>query len=130
MRSEPLLQPGWQVALYPEAGEAGGSFRGRGRHRGAGGDWEYDPDRSLGEAERRAKSKVRHFAAANRLNRLGTLTYAEACFDPRQVRSDVARFFRRLRRLLDGDRFPYLWVPELHPGGHGFHVPVFPFRPH
>ena len=31
-------------------------------------------------------------------------------------------FFRRLRRDLGGEPFPYLWVPELHPGGHGFHL--------
>jgi hypothetical protein len=38
------------------------------------------------------------------------------------VRSDIGRFFRRVRRGLGGDPFPYLWVPELHKTGHGFHV--------
>jgi hypothetical protein len=66
---------------------------------------------------------VRRYCAANRLNRLGTLTYAGAgCHDPRQVRSDVGVFFRRLRASLDGASFPYLWVPEWHPGGHGLHL--------
>jgi hypothetical protein len=30
-------------------------------------------------------------------------------------------FFRRLRGIV-GERFPYLWVPEWHPGGHGLHA--------
>ena len=66
---------------------------------------------------------IRRYCAANRLNRLGTLTYAgEGCHDPSAVRSEVAAFFRRLRSELGGDRFPYLWVPEWHPGGHGLHL--------
>ena len=61
--------------------------------------------------------------AANRLNRLGTLTYAgEGCFDPLQLRVDLGEFFRGLRRELGGSPFPYVWVPEWHPGGHGLHV--------
>ena len=70
---------------------------------------------------RRARGKVRRYCTANRLNRLGTLTYAgQGCHDAGQLRRDVARFFRRLRK--DGTRFPYVWVPEWHPGGHGLHV--------
>jgi hypothetical protein len=57
------------------------------------------------------------------LNRLATLTYAgEGCHDPLQVRRDAAEFFRELRGLLGVAAFPYLWVPEWHPGGHGLHV--------
>src|SRR5450756_1595543 len=53
---------------------------------------------------------------ANRLNRLGTLTYAGAgCHDPRQARADAGEFFRELREQLDGESLPYLWVPEWHP---------------
>lgn len=67
--------------------------------------------------------KVRRYCAANSLDRLGTLTYAgQGCHDARQVRSDVAGFFRRLRALTGGVAFPYLWVPEWHPGGHGLHL--------
>jgi len=117
---------GWHLSLYREAGEAGGSFRGLSR-RGSGGLWvpesEPDPDRSLSEAVRRARAKVRRYCAANGLNRLGTLTYrGEGCFDPRQLRGDLGRFFRRVREGLGGEPFPYLWVPEWHPGGHGLHV--------
>jgi hypothetical protein len=58
---------------------------------------------------------------SNRLNRLGTLTYAVACTDPKQVSRDVGAFFRDLRREI-GKPFPYVWVREWHPGGHGLHV--------
>jgi hypothetical protein len=33
----------------------------------------------------------------------------------------VGAFFRRLRGAV-GEPFPYLWVPEWHPKGHGLHV--------
>ena len=66
---------------------------------------------------------IRRYCAANRLNRLGTLTYAgDGCHDPVAVRADTAVFFRRLRADLGGQAFPYLWVPEWHPGGHGLHL--------
>jgi hypothetical protein len=87
-----------------------------------GGGPEADPERSRVEAARRARSKVRRYCAANRLNRLWTLTYAgEGCFDQAQVRADLGGFFRGLRREL-GRPVPYVWVPEWHPGGHGLHV--------
>lgn len=110
----------WTLSLYPEAGEAGGCLRvPPGGRRGR----PPDPERSAGEAARRARGMIRRYCAANRLNRLGTLTYAgEGCHDPLAVRGDVAGFFRRLRGGLGGERFPYLWVPEWHPGGHGLHV--------
>jgi hypothetical protein len=65
---------------------------------------------------------VRRYSAANRLNRLGTLTYAGAGnHEPAALRRDLADFFRRLRGAV-GASFPYLWVPEWHPGGHGLHA--------
>jgi hypothetical protein len=110
----------WTLKLYPEAGEAGGcrvSVRGAGRGRPS------SPDRVEAEAARRAKGRIRRYCAANRLNRLGTLTYrADGCYDPKALRADVSRFFRSLRSDLDREPFPYLWVPEWHPGGHGLHV--------
>jgi hypothetical protein len=117
-------QGGWFLALYPEAGEAGGSFRGLDRPRaGSGALWEPEPDRALDEAARRARGKVRRYCAANGLNRLGTLTYrGEGEHDPRVVRGDIHGFFRELRRGPGGEPLPYLWVPELHKTGHGFHV--------
>lgn len=66
---------------------------------------------------------MRRYCAANRLNRLGTLTYAgEGCHDPVEVRAHVALFFRELRGAMGGDAFPYAWVPEWQKSGHGLHV--------
>lgn len=112
----------WTFTLYPEAAEGGGSFQSALRRQVVGGG-APDVERSEQEAARRARSKVRRYLAANRLNRLATLTYGgEGCFDQQQLRSDVAEFFKGLRRDLGGKALPYLWVPEWHPGGHGLHV--------
>jgi hypothetical protein len=112
---------GWRFVLYPEAAEGGGSFRSAASF--SGGHWDGEPAAdSTADAARRARTKVRRYCAANRLNRLGTLTYAgSGCHDPAQLRADVGGFFRRLRGSV-GPRFPYLWVPEWHHGGHGLHV--------
>ena len=91
----------WSFTLYPEAGEGGGCFVPLFRSAPVGGG-APDQVRSEEEAGRRARTKVRRYCAANRLNRLATLTYAgEGCFDHGELRSDVA---------------------EWHPGGHGLHV--------
>lgn len=114
---------GWWLTATPAAAEAGGSFlyqRGR-RPPLVAGLPAADPERSRAEAARRARGRVRRYCAANRLNRLGTLTYADACHDVHQFRADIAGFFRRLRAARGGKAFPYLWVPEWHPGGHGLH---------
>ena len=82
-----------------------------------------DPERAAAEADRRARTKIRRYAVANRLNRFGTLTYAgQGCHDPTGARWDVGAFFKALRPALGGRSFPYVWVPEWHPGGHGLHV--------
>lgn len=66
---------------------------------------------------------LRHYCAGNRLDRLGTLTYAgTGCHDPRQVRADIGEFWRSLRALLGGEPLPYVWVPEWHKTDHGLHV--------
>jgi hypothetical protein len=112
----------WTFALYPEAAEGGGCFRPQLRPKPAGGA-APDPERSQAEAARRARTKLRRYIAANRLNRFATLTYAGAgCFDDQQLRRDVAEFFKGLRRELGGKALPYAWAPEWHPGGHGLHV--------
>lgn len=111
---------GWSFVLYPEAAEGGGSFRSAASPSPSGRS--LDPLDSREDAARRARGKVRRYCAANRLNRLGTLTYrGDGCHDPAALRLDVGGFFRRLRGGL-GERFPYLWVPEWHKGGHGLHV--------
>ncbi len=120
-----VLAPSWVFGLVPKAGEGGGCWRGGSRREvpyvrpGMG----ADPVAARAEAGRRARSRVRRYCAANRLNRLGTLTYAGAgCFDPVELRHDLAAFFKALRAELGGDPLPYLWVPEWHPGGHGLHA--------
>lgn len=117
--------PGWRLTLYPTAGEGGGSFQSSYRRQpmyvppGSA----RDPERSRAEAGRRARSKLRRYAAANGLGRFGTLTYRGAgCHDPAQARADVAEFFRNLRFELGGKAFPYIWVPEWHKSGHGLHL--------
>lgn len=116
--------PGWHLNVYPTAGEAGGSFKSSYRRQPA-----YvppglarDPERSRAEAARRAKAHLRRYAAANRLDRFGTLTYAgTGNHDPAQARADVAAFFRSLRSDLGNKSFPYIWVPEWHKS-HGLHL--------
>lgn len=119
------VEGAWRLRLYRDASEAGGAFRqaplsSSGTSRGVRGEAE-DPERSAAMAARRAGTRLRRYVVANRLNRLGTLTYAEPCNDERQVRLDVGNFFRRLRNGV-GESFPYLWVPEWHPKGHGLHL--------
>ena len=110
--------------MYEDAGEAGGCYQSGPSVRlqlreGPA----VDPERAAAEAARRARGKVRRYCAANRLNRLGTLTYRGAgCHDPRVLRSHVAGFFRRVRTGLDGRPLPYLWTAEWHKTGHGLHV--------
>ena len=115
------VESSWLLNLYPAAAEASGCLLfpprpWRGRYA-----IEPDEDRAAEEAIRRARGNVRRYCAGNRLNRLGTLTYGEACSEPRRLRDDLGLFFRRLRDDL-GEPFPYLWVPEWHPGGHGLHA--------
>ncbi len=113
---------GWTFVLYPAAAEGGGSFRSTLSDAGADRGPSPVPTYSQADAARRARGKVRRYCAANRLNRLGTLTYRGAgLHDPARLRDDVGVFFRRLRGSV-GERFPYLWVPEWHASGHGLHV--------
>ena len=67
---------GWSFSLYPEAAEGGGSFRSASADGSPGATYDPDPDRNASDAARRARTRVRRYCAANRLNRLGTLTYA------------------------------------------------------
>ncbi|WP_407341695.1 hypothetical protein [Pengzhenrongella phosphoraccumulans] len=125
----PALTPrsaGWVLSLVPRAGEGGGCFVSslppkRSAYVARGNA--HDPQRAAEEAGRRARKSLRQYCAANRLNRLGTLTYAGAgCHDPRQIRADVGEFFRALREGLGGDPLAYVWVPEWHKTGHGLHA--------
>jgi len=53
------------------------------------------------------------------------LTFEESWTDRRQVMTEVSAFARRLRAASGGESFPYWYSPELHPGGHGWHVNFF-----
>ena len=111
----------WALSLYPEAGEGGGCLWTRRSVVPTG--KRPNAERAAEEAGRRARAKIRRYAAANKLNRLGTLTYAGAgCHEPLQLREHLASFFRELRDGLEVGRFPYVWVPQWHPGGHGLHA--------
>jgi hypothetical protein len=119
----PSREGRWLLKLYPDAGEAGGCFESAAARSATGSWFEPEPDlgRSADEAARRARGQVRRYCAANRLNRLGTLTYAPPfCRDPRAVRDHVGSFIRALRRRTE--RMAYLWVPELHADGERYHV--------
>lgn len=116
---------GWQFSLYPDAGEGGGSYRRFITKRSAyvARGEAKDPERAAQEAGRRARANLRRYCAANRLNRLGTLTYrGDGCHDPELVRAHLGEFFRELRESIGGAAFPYVWVPEWHKSGHGLHA--------
>lgn len=71
-------QTGWRLSLCIGAREAGGSFRSALQPSRVGrivGVPAADPARAAEEAARRARAMSRRYCAANRLNRLGTLTY-------------------------------------------------------
>jgi len=111
----------WSFSLYPEAGEGGGSVSAHQLAVPSGRP--PNVERAREEAARRARAKIRRYGAANRLNRLGTLTYrGEGCHDPLRLRAHLADFFRALREGLGDGPLPYLWVPQWHPGGHGVHA--------
>jgi|SRR6185312_2150168 len=116
---------GWFFSLYPDAGEGGGGFRSSykpNRSFVAKGS-AANPERAAAEAGRRAGSKLRRYCAANRLNRLGTLTYAgSGCHDPQELRTHLGAFFRDIRENLGGAPLPYAWVPEWHKTDHGLHA--------
>jgi hypothetical protein len=119
---EPPVRSGWVLSVCPAAAEGGGCFVPK-RRPPTGFRGLPDPERSRREAARRARGRLRRYCAANRLNRLGTLTYSgSGCHDAAEIRRDLGQFFRNLRDSTGGDPFPYAWVPEWHPGGHGLHA--------
>ena len=134
------LGAAWVLGLYPDAAEATATFRytvRRNRSCWQPGPAPWEPEwelenpieeqeaaarRSIAEAARRARSKLRRYAVANRLDRLGTLTFAsDGCHDERELRRHVRHFVKRLRPALGDGRFPYVWVPEWHKT-HGLHA--------
>lgn len=120
----PEIRVGWVLGLYPDAGEAAGTFHYRWQpNRCSTPGPAIDPDRSRSEGARRARTKLRRYVAANRLDRLGTLTYrGDGLHDERVLRRHVRHFFKRARSELGGEPLPYAWVAEWHKTNHGLHV--------
>jgi len=76
---------------------------------------------NLARANRRAVTETRRLAVRWMLTKMWTLTYKEAQWDKDKIKADMNDFFQRWRAL-EGKPFPYIYVLELHPGGHGYHV--------
>lgn len=126
----PIQDSGWKFTIWPSCSEASlvivtsGSTRSRGSER--------DRDKSPGEmdyhwqiANGRAGTRSRRYFVTNRLRYMWVLTFAAEQRDRRNVMTHISEFARRLRTLHDGQAFPYWYSPELHPGGHGWHVNFF-----
>lgn len=80
-------------------------------------------------ANGRAGSRSRRYFVLNRLRYMWVLTFVEGRYERSAVMAEVGAFARRLRGHNDAVAFPYWYSPELHPGGHGWHVNFFiPFR--
>lgn len=75
---------------------------------------------------RRTRGKMRRYCVHNLLRYMWVLTFEEAVVDHRDAMREVHRFIRRMRRELGVDA--YLFAPEPHPGGHGWHVNLFVSR--
>ena len=114
----------WRFVLYPEAAEGGGSFRSQAtRSVRRATPLAYDPERSAADAARRARAKVRRYCAANRLNRLGTLTYAgSGNHDPAALRRRPGRVLPPAARRRSASRSRTCGRRSGIPGGHGLHA--------
>jgi len=77
------------------------------------------------QANGRAAAKSRRYFVRNALSYMWVLTLATGQFERQVVMGQVSEFARRLRSGLGGPAFPYWYSPELHPGGHGWHVNFF-----
>lgn len=133
---EPEQTSGWKFTYWPECGEASLVVVTSGSTRSPGKSAEPKTDEQVqflwDLANGRAGSRSRRYFVANRLRYMWVLTFAEGRYDRRGVMSEVGDFARRLRAVHGGEPYPYWYSPELHPGGHGWHVNFFiPFRvPH
>jgi hypothetical protein len=75
-------------------------------------------------AHARAVKLVRQFCVRWGLTKMWTFTFKEAQWDKRLVKANMNAFLIQWRILNGGRAFPYLYVLELHPEGHGYHVHV------
>lgn len=79
---------------------------------------------NMRRANSRAVAESRRFAVRWGLTKMWTFTFKNAQFDRAYVVREMNDFFQRWRVLNGGRAFPYLYVLELHPKGHGYHVHV------
>lgn len=114
------------ATVRPGAAEATAVWLGSATERSADTAWSAtaDEERAKLNAKRsllRMKSTARRYAIANLLTVNWTLTSEEPTFERASIIRRVNRFLTALRVEL-GEAFPYVYVLELHPGGHGYHV--------
>jgi hypothetical protein len=128
---------GWKFTLWPDCGEASLVIVTSGSNRSGGlGDRPAASDEVAQYhwqiANGRAGTRSRRYFVVNKLRYMWVLTFAAERRQRREVMVQMSEFARRLRTLHNGQSFPYWYSPELHPGGHGWHVNFFiPFRvPH
>lgn len=121
-------QRSWLLRAYPATREAvivlqGGSREGSALPSEARTEEEQErrDKANLARANRRRRAEMRRYMVQNKLTVLWTFTYAgEGEHNRERVLADFAAFLRRFREAFG--RHPYLYVFELHPGGHGWHV--------
>lgn len=141
------LRSGWRVLIYRDAYEATVTLVARHRLRRSAEEpvtelesvdfetgeievVEIADDDPWARTNAQAAAASRRYFVANRLRYMWVLTY-----DPDRVTEEqrhrrafamaaTSLLARKLRRLL-GRKVPYWYSPELHPGGHGWHVNLF-----
>jgi hypothetical protein len=79
---------------------------------------------NLRRANQRAAKNCRQYCVKNRLTKMWTFTFTEEQWDKTKVKRLMNDFLIRWRANYGGQPFPYLYVIELHPEGHGYHVHV------
>lgn len=75
-------------------------------------------------ADTRAIANARRFCVRWQLTKLWTFTFKDEHWEKEVVKAKMNDFMTRWRVLNGGKPFPYLYVLEYHPGGHGLHVHV------
>lgn len=124
---------GFVVKSYPECGEGSVGYRPDPDEITGGGWSDLDADvraaANWERSNRRASSDSRRYFVRNSLRYMWVLTYRGSGLHDvagrQQAMTDVASFVRRLRSYLGDKDFCYWASPELHPGGHGWHVNFF-----
>ena len=123
----------WLARGWPQAGEATISYVPTGAGVGESFWSRLDEDerrsRNHERATKRAVGATRRYMVANRLRHMWVLTFADGLHGPEgraECMRQVAAFAERLTAAVG--RQAYWYSPELHPGGHGWHVNFFVAR--